>query len=118
MKRRAWLLPLLCLGLAAGGALAAEERGTRTCRKWTEERRLAEGTKDMNRVPVLISKAWFLGFLAGRAAGGKGDLLGNIDNESIFLWLDNHCRDHAQDNLAAAAAALERELLQGQGRAR
>lgn len=114
MRAVRWVAAALCLGLALS-AVADEGRGSRSCRKWTEERSLAEGRKEMNKIPVLISKAWFLGFLAGRGGSGKSDFLGKVDNESVFLWLDNYCRDHAREDLAQAGVALERELLQGKG---
>jgi len=102
-------LALICLSLSTA-LVAAEVRGTRSCRKWVEERALAEGSKDMNRIPVLISKSWFLGYLAGRASSAKRDLFGSVDDESVFLWLDNYCRDHPQENLGSAGLALEKEL--------
>ena len=114
MTASRWLVALLCLTLSA--AAAADTRVLRSCRKWIEERKLAEGTKEMNRIPVLISKGWFLGFVAGRSSGGKRDLTAGIDDESIFLWLDNYCRDHPQDDLVSAGLALEGELRPGNSR--
>ena len=109
--RIVFALICICLSAAVAGADArGEARGTRSCRKWAEERALAEGQKEMNRIPVLISKSWFLGYIAGRASGAKRDLLADIDDESIFLWLDNYCRDHPRENLARAGLALEREV--------
>jgi len=91
---------------------AAESRGTRSCSKWMEERRQAEGKEDLNKIPILISKSWFLGYLSGRASRSAEDWLKGTDNESIFLWLDNYCRDKPQQDLEAGAIALERELTQ------
>lgn len=105
------LLALVCLALAAPAV--AEGRAARSCRKWAEERSLAEGKADMNKIPVLISKAWFLGYLRGR-----GELAGGFDDESIFLWLDNYCRDHPADDLAGAGLALQRELKPAKGGSR
>ena len=96
---------LFCVSLGAG-----EARGVRTCHKWAEERNLAEGSKEMNKVPVLITKSWFLGYLAGRQAKSGKEFLNAADNESIFLWLDKYCREHPQEDLASAGAALEHEL--------
>ena len=109
------LLALVVLGLSTALA-AADARGSRSCRKWVEERALAEGRKEMNRIPVLISKGWFLGYVAGRASSAKRDLLAGIDDESLFLWLDNYCRDHAQEDLARAGLALEQELTAAKGK--
>lgn len=96
---------------------AADARGSRSCRKWAEERSLAEGLKEMNKVPVLISKSWFLGYLAGRQAKARQDFLGVTDNESIYLWLDKYCRDHQQEDLASAGLALELDLIAEKGTA-
>ena len=109
MNPRRWLVAALCLALTAAAGLA-DARSARSCRNWTEERRLAESQKEMNRVPVLISKAWFLGYLAGHSAAGQRDPAAGIDDESIFLWLDGYCRDHTEADLASAGSALEKEL--------
>ena len=105
-----------CILLAVGAfSHAAEPRGSRSCSKWTEERRQAEGKEAMNKMPVLISKGWFLGYLSGRASlSGEGWLKGT-DNESIFLWLDNYCRDKPLQDLESGGIALERELTQMKG---
>ena len=120
MKRGRFLfvVALLCLSTALPAADGRGDlRGTRSCRKWVEERSLAEGKIEMNRIPVLISKSWFLGFLAGRSSGAKRNFASGIDDESIFLWLDNYCRDHPRENLADAGLALEMELApRGTGR--
>lgn len=104
------LLLLVSSLLVSTAPGAAEVRGGRSCHKWAEERSLAEGSKEMNKIPVLISKSWFLGYLAGRQAKARQDFLGTTDNESIFLWLDKYCREHPQEDLATAGAALEQEL--------
>ena len=108
VSRGACLL-VLCACLAGGELFAAEARGSRSCRKWVEEKRLERGDKEMNKVPLLLSKTWFLGYVAGRAAKGKQDFLESIDNESLFLWIDKYCRDHPDGDLAGAGAALEAE---------
>jgi len=107
------VLAMLLLSLWTAPAAAdtrGDVRGTRSCRKWVEERAMAEGRNEMNRIPVLISKSWFLGYVAGRASGAKRNFLSDVDDESIFLWLDNYCRDHPQEDLASAGLALEKEL--------
>ena len=111
-------LILAACGLCCSAALAAADvRGLRSCSKWAEERRLAEGSKEMNKIPVLISKGWFLGYLSGRQAKTRPDFLGITDNESIYLWLDKYCREHPQEDLASAGAALEHEMTTEQGSA-
>jgi len=96
---------------------AADGSGSHNCRKWTEQSRLAGGLKEMNKIPLLITKAWFLGYLTGRQSRTRQDFLGVADNESIFLWLDNYCRDHPQGDLENAGVALEQELMAEKGKA-
>jgi len=114
MSRAALMLAvsLLAYNLCA---VAVEIKGVRTCGKWTEEKRLENSTREMNRVPVLITKSWFLGYLSGRADYSDKDFLRGTDSDSIFLWLDNYCRDHPQMNLDKAGIDLARELMQMKG---
>jgi hypothetical protein len=65
----------------------------------------------MNKVPLLISKSWFLGYLSGRADESGKNLLKGTDNDSIFLWLDNYCRANPGKSLENAGAELARELI-------
>lgn len=116
VRRRAVVLAAIGLLISASQA-AADGRGSRNCRKWAEESRLAGGSKEMNKVPLLITKGWFLGYLSGRQSKTRQDLLGFADNESIFLWLDNYCRDHPQGDLESAGVALEQELSSEKGKA-
>jgi hypothetical protein len=111
------LAALLAASLLSFGIFAApvEIKGARNCGKWIEERRAANSSKDLNKIPVLITRSWFLGYLSGRAAQSGKDFLKSTDSDSIFLWLDNYCRDHAQAELDQAAIDLARELMQMKG---
>ena len=103
---------LLSLNLFAS---AVDVRGSRSCSKWVEEKRLANSTKEMNKVPLLITKTWFLGYLSGRADESGKNFLKGTDNESIFLWLDNYCHANPDKSLENAGLALARELMQLKG---
>ncbi len=111
------IAPVLAVALLACSlnAAAVEIRGVRTCSKWIEEKRLEKSAKEMNRVPVLITRTWFLGYLSGRADQSGKDFLKGTDSDSVFLWLDNYCRDHPQMDLDKAGIALVRELMQMKG---
>ena len=109
MRTGLLILAACCLGATATPTLA-QTRGTRTCHKWAEERARADDRQEMNRVPVLITKSWFLGYVAGRASTAKRDFLAGTDNESMFLWLDQYCTEHPQEDLARAGQALEAAL--------
>jgi hypothetical protein len=96
-------------------ASAVDIRGSRSCGKWVEEKRMANSMNEMNRIPVLITQSWFLGYLSGRADESGKNILKGTDNESIFLWLDNYCRANPDKNLDTAGLALARELMQLKG---
>ena len=96
-------------------AAAVEIKGTRSCGKWMEEKRLANSAKEMNKVPVLITRSWFLGYLSGRADDSGKDFLKGTDSDSIFLWLDNYCHANPQMDLDKAGIDLARELMQLKG---
>ncbi len=96
-------------------ASAVEIKGSRSCSKWLEEKRLATSTREMNRIPVLISRSWFLGFLSGRADAAGKNFLKGTDSDSIFLWLDGYCQANPDKDLDQGGADLARELMQMKG---
>lgn len=103
---------LLSLNLCASDV---ETKGSRSCSKWMEEKRLANSTKEMNRIPVLITKSWFLGYLSGRADASARNFLKGTDSDSIFLWLDNYCQANPAKGLEQGGIDLARELMQLKG---
>ena len=103
---------LLSLNLFAS---AVDIRGSRSCGKWIEEKRMENSMNEMNRIPVLITRSWFLGYLSGRADESGKNFLKGTDSESIFLWLDNYCHANPDQNLDTAGLALARELMQLKG---
>ncbi len=108
----------MLLGCLFGSHLFAAEvdlMGTRSCSNWSEERRMANSSKEMNRIPVLITRSWFLGYLSGRAAASRKNFLKGTDSDSIFLWLDNYCRANPNKDLDSAGVELARELMQLKG---
>jgi len=96
-------------------ASAVEIRGSRSCSKWIEEKRIAKSTKDLNKIPVLITRSWFLGYLSGRADESGRNFLKGTDSDSIFLWLDNYCQANPDMDLDKAGIELARELMQLKG---
>ena len=76
---------------------------------------MANSTKEMNRIPVLITRSWFLGYLSGRADESGRNFLKGTDSDSIFLWLDNYCQANPQMDLDKAGIDLARELMQLKG---
>lgn len=103
---------LLSLNLFAA---AVELKGSRSCSKWMEEKRIANSSKEMNKIPVLITRSWFLGYLSGRADASGRNFLSGTDSDSIFLWLDNYCRANPDKDLEHGGIELARELMQLKG---
>jgi hypothetical protein len=112
---RAFAILAACLLSLNLFASAVEIKGARSCSKWLEEKRLANSAKEMNKIPVLITKSWFLGYLSGRADASGRNFLKGTDSESIFLWLDNYCRANPDKNLDQGGIDLARELMQMKG---
>jgi hypothetical protein len=96
-------------------ASTVEVKDVRSCSRWIEEKRIANGTNEMNKFPVMITRSWFLGYLSGRADVSGKNFLKGTDRDSIFLWLDNYCHANPQVDLDKAGADLERELIQLKG---
>lgn len=96
-------------------AATVEIKGSRSCSKWIEEKRIANSTKELNKIPVLITRSWFLGYLSGRADESGRNFLKGTDSDSIFLWLDNYCQAHPNIDLDKAGIELARELMQLKG---
>ncbi len=103
---------LLSLNLFAA---PVEIKGSRSCSKWMEEKRMAKSAQEMNKIPVLITRSWFLGYLSGRADASGRNFLKGTDSESIFLWLDNYCRANPDIDLDRGGIELARELMQMKG---
>jgi hypothetical protein len=97
------LLTVLSFGLMTGFA-EAEYRvvgaGAGSCGTWMEDRRAP--TSDAAYLDV----SWVLGFLAGTAYEGMKNPLNGMDGSGISAWIDNYCRVHPIDMIAAAAAAF------------
>lgn len=104
-----------CLLSLSVFASAVEIKGARTCSKWMEEKRIANSAKEMNKIPVLITRSWFLGYLSGRADASGKNFLKGTDSDSIFLWLDNYCRANPDKDLYQGGIDLARELTQLKG---
>ena len=96
-------------------ASAVEIRGSRSCSKWIEEKLATNSTHEMNKIPILITRSWFLGYLSGRADESGKNFLKGTDSESIFLWLDNYCHANPNQTLDSGGTALARELMQMKG---
>ena len=111
------IIAFLAAGLFSFNAFSAsvEILGSRSCNKWMDEKSVANSTNDMNKVPVLITQSWFLGYLSGRADAAGKNFLKATDRDSIFVWLDNYCLANPQAGLDKAGVDLARQLMQLKG---
>ena len=53
-----------------------------------------------------IYKEWLLGYLSGLASSSGVNILGDKDEESIYLWIDNYCKANPLDTLSDGSNEL------------
>ena len=73
-----------------------------SCGDWTAARR-------ENKPRSWAAEQWVLGFLSGVGYAGNQyglDPLTGVDDQGVWAWVDNYCRDHPLDLLVIAAEAL------------
>ncbi|MBI3374998.1 MAG: hypothetical protein HY017_25025 [Betaproteobacteria bacterium] len=107
----------LVLVLFSGSALAVGIRGSFRCGQWIEalEKRNNSGADFATRV---VMEMWLLGYLSGMSYESNKEFWGEqninwLDNQSVFLWMDNYCRAKPLENVADAAAILFAERTRG-----
>ena len=101
-KTLLWTVASLCLSSAASAQEIAI-KGATPCGKWVNE------SKE-NDWPRLINRSWFMGFISGKAAESRRDVLRGTDAASLYLWLDNYCQSNPLKDIADAADMLVLEL--------
>jgi hypothetical protein len=57
------------------------------------------------------SKPWLVGYLSGVAAGLDKDLLTGMNNDSIFLWMDNYCHANPLRRIDEGVYTLALEII-------
>lgn len=110
VRRCRFLLPGgLSIALIASATGAAEfiymGHGTRTCADWMIDRRAPSITK-------FADEAWILGFLSGVGATGylqQNPLRGVANSNVVFVWVDNYCRNHPDEDIEKAGEAFVRQ---------
>jgi hypothetical protein len=102
----------LMLFMLGETAEAVTVKGSRTCSQWQRARE----DQDMS---MLAARNWLLGYLSGLSTGrdrefwgGGGTRVAELDNDSVFVWVDNYCAAHAKANLGEAGEALFLERMQ------
>ncbi|MCG6952235.1 MAG: hypothetical protein LJE90_07675 [Betaproteobacteria bacterium] len=96
---------LLALAMTAAPQARAADvalRGASNCAIWTKGR--AQGAAE-------YEKAWLAGYFSGLAIGTDVNFWGikgrnEIDNESVWKWMDEYCAAHPKANLVTAAEKL------------
>ena len=54
-----------------------------------------------------MDTSWVLGFIAGAAVfGDDRDPGKGLDNQAIYAWVGNFCRDHPSSKIVDAAVGL------------
>ncbi len=85
-------------------ANAVELSGVRSCEQWLQQRKASA-------MASYVTENWILGFLSGIATESHRDFLKDIDNEQIYLWIDNYCLNNPLKNLGDAGTAFGLELI-------
>ena len=102
------MLLVMGLLLLTENALALQSRGEQSCGEWIKER---------NAKGASYERAWLLGYLSGLVAalnkdffGGTNTPFNSLDNESIYLWMDNYCRANPLKLMSSGAIDLFLEV--------
>jgi hypothetical protein len=115
---KAWLA-IIAAGMLLGASIedaSAEKRvyfgdGANSCRAWTDAR-----TRHPQRARLL--EEWVLGFVSGaNIYDDSPEMLKQMDEPTIFAWVDDYCRTHAVELVDDAAFELMQELLRRTGKA-
>jgi len=77
--------------------------GSRSCGQWAA----VSGDPTVERAVI---KNWLTGFMSGLAMGQGKDILEQTDADSIYLWMDNYCRENPLNSLSNGGNTLYHEL--------
>ena len=102
MQLKAILGALLLLAIVQLPARAAilEGAGFRSCGDWTVDRAAVDQSTSQ------VEESWVQGFLSAVGWAGVADPLAETDENGVFGWIDNYCRENPVNNLEAAAIAF------------
>jgi hypothetical protein len=97
------LIAILVL-IYCSSVAAIEVRGASSCGAWVSSRQA-------NNLAARSNELWMVAYLSGLSSGLGKDGLRGTDNASIFLFVDNYCRNNPLKDIDDAAHAVFRELL-------
>ena len=113
MKKLILIVVLALVSSAAWADWAVKGEGNYNCPEYLSAKR-------SNTAKLYSSASWVQGFITGvnyqRAQdSGSSSLIGkDLPAASIVRWLENHCQENLQDDLADAAEALVTELIESE----
>ena len=84
-------------------------RGSAYCGTWVKERAVDKSWL------TIVNEGWLIGYLSGLAAGKDKDILKGTDNDSIFLWMDNYCKERLLERVDNGVIELFFELINKKG---
>jgi hypothetical protein len=102
MKAKVIAILLMGFVLSAPATAKIWQLGAATCGQWGKEQ-------------TQVDKAWLLGYLSGVALTTKKNFLDGIDDQSIFLWMDNYCQLKPLSHVYNGADVLIFELRKRKG---
>jgi hypothetical protein len=73
-----------------------------------------EREKQGRSVQSVVYQAWLIGYLSGLASGTGKEVIKDLDDQSIFLWIDNYCRDNPLKRTFEAAEELYYRRMRGE----
>jgi len=101
------ILVAVALLLVTDTAFAVNVRGVPSCGKWVKDRQ----ERDVLTTTALTN--WLVGYLSGLAIGLDKEFFHKdrvaVDNESIFLWMDNYCRANPLKDVQEGGNQLMKE---------
>lgn len=102
------LLAMMLVSTAAFGQ-TVQGAGLHSCGRWASERQVTD-------LPKIAYQQWVVGYLSAVNTWGKTkkDILKNVNNEKLYLWVDRYCRENSQKTIADAVTALTIELISSQ----
>ena len=68
--------------------------GASSCGQWV-------AVSKENSAEMLNVRNWLVGYMSGIAIGSGRNILNGVEPESIYLWMDNYCRENPSSNTAA-----------------
>jgi hypothetical protein len=84
---------------------AVSVRGAPSCGNWITERSSA------NKWYGIANNYWLNGYLSSYAKSTSQDILKNMDNEAVKLWMDNYCKEHPLSEIDDGADLLIKQLM-------